>query len=74
MVDTGRSAQSQAGAAGQESQIKSKHVIAGPPLDFSFLKISNVNVLKSTPARGGLRREIVADEDDEESKKNDVNT
>ena len=43
MVDTGRSAQSQAGAAGQESQIKSKHVIAGPPLDFSFLKISNVN-------------------------------
>ena len=28
-----------------------------------------LSVLKSTPARGGLRREIVADEDDEESKK-----
>ena len=42
MVETGRSAQSQAGAAGAESQIKSKHVIAGKPLDFSFLKISSV--------------------------------
>ena len=41
MVETGRSAQSQA-AAGSESQIKSSYVIAGKPLDFSFLKISNI--------------------------------
>ena len=40
MVDTGRSAQSQ--AAGAESSIKSKYVIAAKPLDFSFLNISNI--------------------------------
>ena len=39
--ESGRSAASQA-AAGSESQIKSKYVIAGKPLDFSYLKITNI--------------------------------
>ncbi len=47
MVETGRSGISQT-AANTESQIKTGYVIAGKPLDFSFLKIQNVARKSST--------------------------
>ena len=43
----------------------------GPPLDFSFLKLQDVLCLKKERERGGKRKPIEKDEDEEDTKKND---
>ena len=45
----------------------------GPPLDFSFLKLEDVLSLRKKRPRGGKRKPIEKDEDEEDGKKNDSN-
>jgi len=47
------------------------YTVSAKPLDFSFMKIDNVNKLRKEHARGGLRKEIVQSEDEEDAKKNE---
>ena len=44
----------------------------GPPLDFSFLKLQDVQSLRKERPRAGKRKPIEKDEDEEESKKGDA--
>lgn len=74
MVESGRSGTlSQTGEAIQSMQ--KRYVEQAVPLDFSFLKLTNVAVLKSTNCRKdavhgeGQRKPIVLDNDEEEVKK-----
>lgn len=43
------------------------------PLDFSFLKLQDVQSLKKERPRAGKRKPIEKDEDEEDAKKNDMN-
>ena len=46
----------------------------GPPLDFSFLNLQDVASLrKERPRPGGKRKPIEKDDDEEDTKKNDMN-
>lgn len=46
----------------------------GPPLDFSFLTLQDcVSLRKERPRPGGKRKPIEKDEDEEDTKKNDLN-
>ena len=46
----------------------------GPPLDFSFLNLQDVASLrKERPRPGGKRKPIEKDDDEEDTKKNDLN-
>ena len=45
----------------------------GSPLDFSFLKLEDVLSLRKKRPRGGKRKPIEKDEDEEDGKKNDAN-
>lgn len=66
-VDTGRSGEAGKGGKAQaDANMVASHVIPDKPLDFSFLKITNVLALKSTDARGGKRKPIIQDDDEEE--------
>mmetsp|Transcript_29847 Transcript_29847/g.45574 ORF Transcript_29847/g.45574 Transcript_29847/m.45574 type:complete len:299 (+) Transcript_29847:94-990(+) len=44
---------------------------AGPPLDFSFLKLQDVQSLRKERPRAGTRKPIEKDEDEEDAKKGD---
>ena len=46
---------------------------SGPPLDFSFLKLQDVQCLKKERPRKGKRKPIEKDEDEEDAKKSDLN-
>jgi hypothetical protein len=43
----------------------------GPPIDFSFLKLQDVQSLRKERPRAGKRRPIEKDEDEEDTKKGD---
>jgi len=43
----------------------------GPPLDFSFLKLQEVQSLRKERPRAGKRKPIEKDEDEEDQKKGD---
>lgn len=45
--------------------------MAGKPLDFSFMRIQTVAQLRKEHARGGIRKEIVQSDDEEDAKKNE---
>lgn len=46
----------------------------GPPLDFSFLNLQDVvSLRKERPRPGGKRKPIEKDDDEEDTKKNDLN-
>lgn len=45
---------------------------SGPPLDFSFLKLQDVQSLKKERPRAGKRKPIEKDDDEEDNKKNDA--
>jgi hypothetical protein len=51
--------------------VSDKFKMVDKPLDFSFLKLDNINSLIKEPCRGGLRKPIPEDEDEEDTKKND---
>jgi len=44
----------------------------GPPLDFSFLKLQEVQSLRKENPRAGKRKPIEKDEDEEDTKKGDA--
>ena len=44
----------------------------GPPLDFSFLKLQEVQALRKERPRAGKRKPIEKDEDEEDTKKGDA--
>ena len=44
---------------------------SGPPIDFSFLKLQDVQSLRKERPRAGKRKPIEKDEDEEDSKKGD---
>lgn len=50
-----------------------KIVHSGPPLDFSFLKLQDVQSLKKERPRAGKRKAIEKDEDEEDAKNKDLN-
>ena len=45
----------------------------GAPLDFSFLKLQDVQSLRKERPRAGKRKPIEKDDEEEEGKKNDAN-
>ena len=45
---------------------------SGPPLDFSFLKLQDVQSLKKERPRAGKRKAIEKDEDEEDAKNKDM--
>ena len=45
----------------------------GKPLDFSFLKLQDVESLKKERARAGRRKPILKDDDEEDQKKENAN-
>ena len=50
--------------------VSDKYKMVGKPLDFSFLKLDNINSLIKEPCRGGMRKPIPEDEDEEERSNN----
>ena len=75
MVETGRSGTMSQTGEGIPSMQKQRIVEQSIPLDFSFNKLTNVAVLKSTKEREdangrvGQRKPIVLENDEEEVKK-----
>jgi len=47
------------------------YTVSAKPLDFSFMRIQNIAQLRKEHARGGLRKEIILTDDEDEGKKND---
>jgi len=45
--------------------------VSGNPLDFSFLKLENIEALKKEEPRSGKRKPIEESDDEEEQKKNE---
>jgi len=52
--------------------VYAERTTTGKPLDFSFLKITEIAALKKENARGGIRKPILQDEDEEENKKDNT--
>ena len=55
-----------------QATMPGKILHSGPPLDFSFLKLENVESLKKERPRHGKRKKVQNDEEEEDSKKADV--
>lgn len=51
--------------------VSDKFKMVDKPLDFSFLKLDNINSLIKEPQRSGTRKPIPEDEDEEDTKKNE---
>ena len=53
----------------QETIVRAKYTISGKPLDFSFLKLTNVEQLRKEVPRDNGKRKPIAESDEEEDMK-----
>jgi len=55
----------------QETVVKSSYTVSDKPLDFSFLKLTEINQLKKEMQRSGKRKPIAESEEEDDVKKNE---